>query len=192
LSGYYELNYSSLIYGKKPYDQLSHPNRKAMADEVFDLIIGLEPVLFATVVDKVKMKIRYGSKAINPKEYAFRGLSARFSMFLKKKKTIGYMVMDTEEYRKDKALQSLVHKARKFGINICGWSYHPTIDHLELCLNTVTFVPSEMSPGIQLTDFCAHSIFKYSERGKGNRYNQLSPLFNRNGSKVYEPSFVPK
>lgn len=187
-----ELKYTNLIFGKGPYKHLSDEQRKKLADSVFDLILELRPTLFATIVDKTKMKCRYGSAAINPMMYALRALVGRFSKFLQRKKALGTLVMDSEEHRKNKQLRSMIYSARRYGIGISGLFYQPPLDKLERLLNTISFTPSEMCPGIQLADFCAHSIFLCFERNKCRRFKQIEPLFDRSNNTIWEPSIVPK
>ncbi len=53
-----EICYHHLIHGKDQYQNLEDTQRLAMANEIFDLLLQLKPVLFATVVDKIRMKER--------------------------------------------------------------------------------------------------------------------------------------
>jgi hypothetical protein len=46
-----ELRYSSLRAGARPYDSLTPANRVRLADDVFDAIRQLNPVLFAIAID---------------------------------------------------------------------------------------------------------------------------------------------
>jgi hypothetical protein len=193
LADKYELHYHSLIRGKGIYSKLQRLELKAMADEVFDFLLDLKPVLFATVVDKVKQKLKYGPGAYKPRRLAVRATIHRFCMFLDREKGVGSVIMDEEDYRKDKEIQEMVHRFRTFGITIRGIRYQPLKESwLERVLNAINFTPSEMSPGIQLADFCSRSTWQHFERGKSNRFNQLSPLWDREQNRVYEPSVVPK
>jgi hypothetical protein len=189
---YYEIHYHDIIGGKNIFSNLTHLSRKALSDEVFDLLLKLKPVLFATAINKTKLKQKYGSNAIFPKGLAMRATLHRYSMYLNKHSLVGAVVLDEEEYRKDKELQLMAHEFRRHGIILRGWNYQPRYeDRLERVLNALTFAPSEMSPGIQLADVCSRSTWVHFEQGKSNRFNQISPLWNRDNSKVYEPSIVP-
>jgi len=189
---YYEICYHDIQRGKNVYSHLDHPQRKAMSDEIFGLILGLKPVLFATAVDKVNLKQRYGSNAHSPRSYALRATIHRYSMYLNKNSLIGTVLFDQEEYRKDKELQAMVHEFRRTGVILRGMHYQPRYeDRLERVLNTITFAPSETSPGLQLADVCSRSTWAHFERGKSNRFNQISSLWNRSNSRRYEPSVVP-
>jgi len=159
----------------------------------FNLIVSLKPRLFATAVNKIQLKYRYGIGAYPPKSLALRATIHRYSMCLNKNGMIGSVVLDEEEYRKDRELQTMTHEFRNHGVILRGESYQPRYeDKLERVLNTITFAPSHMSPGIQLADSISKAVFSHFERCKSNRFNQLSTLWNRDLTKVYEPSVVPK
>ncbi len=189
----YELHYTDIIGGHKLFSHLQPLQRKALSDEIFDLIVSLKPRLFATAVNKIQLKYRYGIGAYPPKSLALRATIHRYSMCLNKNGMIGSVVLDEEEYRKDRELQTMTHEFRSHGVILRGQNYQPRYeDKLERVLNTITFTPSHMSPGIQLADSISKAVFSHFERGKSNRYNQLANLWNRDPTRVYEPSVVPK
>ena len=189
----FELCYHDLIRGKGIYSTLSHPQRLSMANEVFDLLLNLEPVLFATAINKLRLKQRYGANAYPPKSLSIRATIHRFAMFLKRKNMVGSVIMDEEEYRKDRKLQLMVRTFKRKGIIIRGWAYQPIyVEKIDRVLNTINFTPSVTTPGIQLADFCSRSVWQHFERGKSRRFHQLSPLWDRSDSIIYEPSVFPK
>ncbi len=189
-----ELCYHHLIRGKGLYESLDHPQRLAMANEVFDLFLQLKPVLFSTVVDKERMKARYGVNAHDPKIYAIQATIHRFAMFLKRQTNgVGSVVMDSEEYRKDHLLQEMIRQFKSTGIIIRGWNYQPVHEeHLERILNTIAFSDSDLSSGIQLADVVCRTVWQNYESAKNQRFTQLAPLWNRDTYRIYEPSLVPK
>ena len=190
---YYEIHYHDLIRGHNIYSSLDHPQRKAMADELFNLIMGLKPVLFATAVSKMEMKKRYGSNAYNPRSYALRATIHRYSMYLDFHKLAGTIVVDEEEYRRDKDLREMIHDFRTKGIILRSWDYNPRFENtLERILNAVNFSPSSMSPGLQLADMITRTTWSHFERNKSNRFDQLKGLWNDPSRTAYDPSVVPK
>lgn len=189
----FELCYHDLIRGKGVYSTLTHPQRLSMANEVFDLLLQLKPILFATAIDKLRLKQRYGANAYPVKPLSIRATIHRFAMFLKRENMIGTVTMDEEEYRKDRKLQLMVRTFKRDGIIIRGWTYQPMyIEKIDRVLNTINFAPSITTPGIQLADFCSRTVWQHFERNKSRRFNQLSPLWDRNDSRVYEPCVFPK
>lgn len=188
----YELHYHPLASGRGIYSHLSHPQRLAMANEVFTLIDSLDPVLFASVVDKLRMKTKHGTKAFNPSRYALRATIDRYCMYLERVNEVGAVYLDEEEYKKDKKLRQMVHEFRTTGTAIRGLYYQPSrINHLERILNAISFTPSEMSPGIQLADFVGRTTWLHFERNKSRRFTQLIH-WDEHNSVQYEPCVIPK
>lgn len=190
---FYEIHFADIIFGKNLFSSLQSIQRKQLADEVIQLVIKLKPILFATAIDKLRLKNVYQSNAHDARHLGFRATIHRYSMYLNKKNCAGGVVIDEEEYRKDKELQSEIRDFRKFGVILRGWNYNPKYqDQIKRVLNTATFAPSESSPGIQLADVVARSTWMHFERGKSDRFKQLSGLWNRDGARIYDPSVVPK
>lgn len=185
----------TLIRGKNAFSELDHPQRLAMANEVFTLLSELKPVLFATVVDKIRLKQKYLTSAYDPKILGLRATIGRFSMFLKRQTNgIGNVIMDEEEVRKDKLIQEMILTLKITGTEIRGWSYNPQYrDRLDRILNTITFANSSITTGIQLADVCCRTVWQHYERGKSERFEQMTPFWNRESNgKIYEPSIIPK
>lgn len=184
----YELHYLDIIRGKNLFSHLKREELKSLSDEVFNLILELKPVLFATAVNKTQLKRVYGSNAYIPNHLAMRATIGRFSMYLKRENLIGTVTYDAEEYRKDKNVQQMIHGFRRYGIVITGENYHPVVkDGMGNLLNTINMASSETSPGIQLADFCARAVWQHLEHQKSDRFNQIVSL----GDAGYEPSIVP-
>lgn len=187
----YEIHYHKIVGGHDIFDHMDHSARKAMSDEVFTLIKSLNPVLFATAINKTQLKRVYGGRAYHPKALAIQATIGRFSFYLERENKIGSIMMDEEEYRKDKELQSLVHTFRRDGIMIRGTNYQPMYENtLTNVLNAPSFTPSHISPGIQLADVISRCTWTHFERQKSNRFNELQSLWD-SGDRVFEPSVVP-
>jgi len=188
----YELHYHPLHAGRDLYSHLTHKQRLLMANEVFSLIDSLDPVFFASVVDKLKLKRKYGIRAHHPTQYALRSIIDRFCKYLERNDEIGAVYLDEEEYKKDKTLRQMVHEFRRKGTAIRGFYYSPSdVNHLERILNAISFTPSEMSPGTQLADFLSRTTWLHFERKKSRRFNQLKHWDTHSGTQ-YEPCVIPK
>ena len=85
--------------------------------------------MFATAVSKMEMKKRYGSNAYNPRSYALRATIHRYSMYLDFHKLAGTIVVDEEEYRRDKDLREMIHDFRTKGIILRSWDYNPRFEN---------------------------------------------------------------
>jgi hypothetical protein len=189
-----ELVYHDLIRGKGIYEGLDHPVRKAMADEVFVLLSQSNPVLFATVVDKIKLKEKYRVNAHDPKLYGIRATIHRFAMFLSNQTNgVGNVMMDAEEYVKDRLIQEMINSFKIMGVIIRGWNYQPRYEEkLNRILNTISFADSTMITGIQLADVCCRTTWQHFEHAKSDRYAELKPYWNHSNTRIFEPSVIPK
>lgn len=181
-----EFHYTELVGGKGTYRQLSGSERKSLADDVLRIIINAAPTLFAVVVKKDEHYIKYltarGSNAERPGMIGVTFLIPRFNMFLLRNHEVGCMVLDCENLKKDRRLQYEIQRMRVEGAIRSGpFSIQPFFyqTHFENVIESCFFVPSELSPGIQLADFCAYSIWTKFEHGRQFRYNQLYRFFDR-------------
>jgi hypothetical protein len=180
-----ELHYSDLTSRRKPFDTLSDTGRKMMADEIFDLILELKPVLFAIVVDKLKHRQKYSSPE-RPNILAIRFMVPRFSRYLKRISDQGILVYDSEERNINKELRNFLFEARDIGVVIQPAELlFYTQNYLDNLIETIFFVESHVSPVVQLADFCAHAIFLKYERGKTTRFNQIKNLFDSYQNVMY-------
>lgn len=189
---HYEIHYHDIIFGKNIFSCLEDKKRKELSDIIFEIITSAKPSIFATAINKTQLKRVYRNHAYNPRILAMRSTIHRFSMYLEREQHIGSVVVDEEEYKKDKEIRQLIHTLKRHGAAIKGLNYQPSQDDkLERILNAVNMSPSEMSTGIQLVDVCSRSIWSHFEKGKSNRFHQLEPFFDRDRNQVYEPSVVP-
>lgn len=188
----YELHYADLICGNNIYHTLERNQKKAMADEVFNFLLGIQTTLISTSVNKRELKASYGEKAWNPKLVAIRSVVAKFSMYLTRHDMIGYIVFDEEDYKNDKRTRDAIYEFKKYGTRYASKRYAPSkMVDLHNVLNTIQFCPSELSPGIQCADFVARAIWNHHERGKSDRYRQIEPLWERDGEKTYGDTALP-
>lgn len=193
-SKYYELHYLDLMCGKNIYHKLERIDRKKMADEVFELIKEIKPMIIATSINKLQMKKVYGDDAEPPKLLAVRSVISKFSMHLTRNGKIGTIVYDEEEYHNDVLMRTMVSGFRRFGTEIKGWKYRPTkTDKLTNVLNTINLCPSELSSGIQLADFIARSVWQHYEGQKSRRYQEIDLFwdFDKENNITYRDSVVP-
>lgn len=188
-----ELRYSQLIAGAPPYDKLSGREKKALSDEVFELLIELKPALFAAAIDKTAHKSRYGYYAIAPNVWALQLIAPRFHKYLVRNDARGIFVMDAEERRKDAKLKELIQNAREQGVVLTSTNPLLTNTKLPRIVESVIFVNSDESPAIQLADFASHAIWRHYERKQSDRFNQIRKLFDADlgveyGLKVWQPT----
>ena len=188
----FELCYHDLMRGKGIYSTLNDPDRLSMANEVFDFINDLEPILFATAINKLKLKQKYGIGAYDPKKLGMRATIHRFVMTQRRNNMLGSITIDEEEHRKDKNLQTLVKSFKRNGIILRGFSYNPRYrEKIDNIINTVNIANSSMTPGIQIADFICRTTWQHYERSKSRRLSQISHLWDKDNGRIFEPVVFP-
>lgn len=182
----FDMKYSALTAGRSPYDVLSGQERFDLANDIFDLILDIEPTLFAIVVNKINHKREYGTHAYNPKRLALRFIAPRFHKYLIRVDDYGLFVMDEEEKKSDRRLKKLIQDSREQGI-VLQTLHDPyrTDTKLPRIVESILFVPSGDCSGIALADFCSHSIWLKYQRNLRRRYDQIKHLFDRVGGDIY-------
>ncbi len=176
-----ELRYASLIAGAEPFNRLSRPDRKKLADDTFQLIKGLDPTLFAIAIDKLAHWNKY-DRPYNPKTWAMQLMAPRFEKFLARKDSRGMFIMDEEEAKRDAKLRQLITDARELGI-VLQSAINPdplrTDTKLPRVVESIFFARSEHTIGLQLVDFCAHAVWRHFERNQSNRFHEIEPLLDK-------------
>lgn len=186
-----DIKYSEVLGRKGPWGMLSEEQRKTFTDDLIELLNQkIKPTLFAIVVKKLEHYQRYKSPE-SPNILAVRFIVPRFSKFLQRVNDWGILVYDSETARSDKELRNFLIKSREVGIVLGGnpyfnpWALFRTQNKLDRIVESIFFIDSDASPVIQLTDFCANSIFAHFEYGKSYRFEKLIGLFNSIEDKIY-------
>ncbi len=181
-----ELKYSALVHGSGPYDGLKDVEKKALADDVFNLIKSLRPTLFAIVVNKVKHKKKYGDRAFRPDHIGVRFIAPRFQKFLVRRRSYGMMLMDREQAPRERRLKKIIQDARAYGIVLQSpLDPYRTDTNLSRVVEDIAFLDSKESRLIQLADFVAHTVWVKHQWRRKDRFNQISPLFDSYQGRAY-------
>lgn len=193
-----EVHYGDLINKRGLWARLTDLQRKEFADSVFQLIHQIQPTLFGIVINKVNHFEAYKTPE-SPKQLAVRYVVPRFSKFLQRKRDLGIMVYDSESLTTDRPLREFLTAGRLYGVVMnANWEFNPeamfqTQNRLEGLIESIFFLESKNSPGLQLTDFCAYAIWSKFERpGNDARYKEIFDLFDKvdntyYGLMVWEP-----
>lgn len=180
-----ELHYAELIARKGAYGLLSSDQRLALANEVFAITKSVSPTIFAIVVDKLKHYQRYKTPEM-PNQLSLRFLAAHFSKFLQHHDDHGLMIYDATEARSDRFLRGFISRAQKEGLVLQTWEDpFRTQNKLEGIIESVFFIESELSPVVQLADFCAYAVFSKYEHGKDDRFKEIAGLIDRNDGQLW-------
>lgn len=183
-----ELHYGALINDRGEYIQLEDIEKKELANDVFELIKQIEPVLMGTVMDK-KAQLEQYDEPSHPKAYSFRWTVERFHYYLEEEVAAGMVIADAEEGKIDQQIRELLHEAKYEGISIIEdkGSRVPRI------MDSVALTASEMSPGVQLADFIAYVTHSKFEREQDRRFQEISHLWrDPSDTDFTEPSLIPQ
>lgn len=187
-----EIHYAEICHKTGVYENLDDEELQDLRDDLFRLILDIEPVLMASVVDKARMKERYGDWANPPKRYCFRSIVDRFHMQLEEDDDVGMITMDASDRSVDTRLRNFIYNAQGSGISLPGTQYKED-STLPRIMDTVTVTPSEMSPGIQIADIVAYQVrHKYRYESESNGFSLIEHLFrDPDGASLTEPSVIP-
>jgi len=180
-----ELHYAELIARKGAYGLLTSDQRVALADEVFAITKSVSPTIFAIVVDKLKHYQKYKTPEM-PNQLSLRFLATHFSKFLQQNNDYGMMIYDSTQGRSDRFLRDFIARAKKEGLVLQTWEDpFRTQNKLERVIESIFFIESELSPVVQLADFCAYAVFSKYEHGKDDRFKEIAGLIDRNNGNVW-------
>lgn len=188
-----EIHFADMVHGNDQFDQLSNDELGELREDVFDLILDLEPEIMASVVNKDKMKEKYRGNANPPKRYAFRATVERFHKHLEEHEDLGVVTIDAAQRSIDSRLRNLVYDAQSSGIKLPGTMSNRDTD-LPRIADTVTMTPSEMSAGVQLADVVAYQVLhEHRYSGDSHGYDAIEHLMRSpSGHTFTEPSVIPQ
>lgn len=182
-----EFKYSALIAAKsEPWKNLTDVERKQVADDIFDALIKLDPVIFAIVIDKLAHRSKYNHPH-QPDTLSMRFLMPRYEKFLLRNNENGVIIIDPSTKNSDDEIKQMISESKKSGVVLQSMiSPDPFRTDTKLPSITSTFFsPSEDSAGIQFVDFIAYSIWSHFERGKSTRFVQIKNLFDNDKGTMY-------
>lgn len=183
-----EVHYGDLINKRGLWNNLTDIQRLEFADGVFNLLPKLKATLFAMVINKPRHFNGYKTPE-QPKQLAVRFMASRFSKFLQRRKESGIMIYDSEAVSSDRPLHDFLTKGRFKGLVMqANWEYKPEVmfqtqNNLEGIIESIFFIESKYSQGIQLADFCAYAVWSHFERNNGKRFEEITPLFDTVGDR---------
>lgn len=181
-----ELHCTDVRGGRGPFARLAKPTRLALLDEFCALTADptLDVRLFAVVFDKAWWLARNPSKdAKDLYRAAFEDLVSRVDRFLHRSDALGrsakgLMIADAHSGTLSAALRSDLGMFQQSGTR---WS-----DVHEL-IETLMFLQSHESPGLQLADLCAYAVGRLVEHGDDRLARQLAVAFDRDATTAAVP-----
>jgi hypothetical protein len=145
---------------KSAWGYLSDDERKTITNDLINILLKVNPVLFATVIKKKEHYEKYHiPEPIS--QLPLRYTVTRFSRFLNRIKDHGIIIYDTESGRSDINIRNFILKSREKGIIHQGDEFfnpmagYRTQDNLECVIESIFFTDSQTSPVLQLVDWRA-------------------------------------
>lgn len=176
----FEFHAVDLEHKKGPFKNLNLQERDTICSKILSVVPKNRLKLFGIAIDKSKFTPRNDS----PFEVAFKFLLERLEQYFQRYerrygiKNRAIIIMDEQKGREENLRESL-KKYRLIG------TPHIRPDHL---IETVFFLPSFCSPGLQLADFVAYHFAKHLKmeaRGlQWDKFRLIEPCFDRTGGKT--------
>jgi hypothetical protein len=159
LADEFEIHAVDMFHGHEVYEGVTKQLRMEMMDATATLIAKHHPQVICVVLDKKKHIERYGDKAWPPDSWSFAVLSDAFDEHLRKscENEPGMFIADTGGTDAATARRSL----KRFQTRGTPWFNNKC----ERVVESIHFVPSHTSAGVQLADFVVYLIRHWIERG---------------------------
>jgi hypothetical protein len=174
-----EIHMAELRKGKGPFRGLTPAQRDAIQADVCKVALDNLPVelrFFSVVAHKPTWFAAHPT-ATGDDLYAalFEDLSSRFDLFLRRRHAEGspnkgIIIADPHKADLSRSLRTNHHRFQQSGTR-WGRVYN--------LIETVFFLPSDESPGLQLADLCAYSVWRLLTAGDDVLARQLHTLFDR-------------
>ena len=174
-----EIHLSDLRKGKKGFRRLTRTQRDSLVNDFCQLALGLlstELVMFAVIADKPTWFANNPTKT-GDDLYAemFEDLSSRFDLFLRRRyaenaPSKGIIIADPHKPSLSEALRTNQRVYQRQGHR---W------DILYNLVETVFFLASNDSPGIQLADLASHAVWRLVSANEDHLARLIGPIFDR-------------
>ncbi|MBZ0252558.1 MAG: DUF3800 domain-containing protein [Candidatus Methylomirabilis sp.] len=174
-----ELHFADVRCGKRDFAKISAGDRTAMIDDACALVTNLletEVRLFSVAIDKNWWFIRNpGKRSDDLYLYAFENLVSRFDLFMRRRhafgaSTRGIVIADPHTPSMSRSLKLELGRYQSLGTR---WR------DLHNVVETVLFLDSHESPGLQLADLCSYSLWRLAEHSDDRIAANLAPAFDR-------------
>lgn len=172
--GEYELHLAVMLSNSGLYRKISAGVVGEMISGVYRLLVRVNPTFLAASVNKTSPTAAQKESQLMPKELAERSLVHEFSAYLSQHDKIGHIIYDYDKPKPMDRMQEFFWRYRKEG---SGAYRLGDVGRFENILNNIIGCRSHYSPGLQLADFVAHSVWKRREKDVDQYYSRLSPYW---------------
>uniref|UniRef100_A0A7C4QPN1 DUF3800 domain-containing protein n=1 Tax=Schlesneria paludicola TaxID=360056 RepID=A0A7C4QPN1_9PLAN len=183
-----EIHWSELRSGKGLFGRLSHDQRSLLADEFCALVSGLlhtEIRFFSVIADKPWWFAAHPGKSGDDLYLElFEDLCQRFDFFLRRRfadgaPSKGMIVADPHKTPLCRTIRTHQEQFRRVGTK---WS------RLYNLIETVFFLDSYQSPGLQLADLCAYAVWRVIDANDTSLAMKIRDAYDREPwNSTYQP-----
>ena len=174
-----EIHLAELRRGKKEFRRLTASQRKDLLKEFCDIALNLlstELTMFAVIADKAHWFAKNAGRT-GDDLYAemFEQLSSRFDLYLRRRhaegaSSKGIIIADPHKPALSEALKANQRLHQRQGNR---WQ------SLYNLIETVFFLPSHESPGLQLADLTSYAVWRLVNSNDDSIAKVIAPLFDR-------------
>ena len=172
--GEYELHLAVMLSRSGLYRKISAGVVGEIISDVHHLLVRVEPTFLAASVNKTAPTAAQMESRLLPKELVERSLVHEFSAYLSEHGKIGHIIYDYDKPKPMDRMQEFFWQYRKEG---SGAYRMGGAGRFENILNNIIGCRSHYSPGLQLADFVAHSVWRKREKDVDQYYGRLSPYW---------------
>lgn len=174
-----EIHCTEVRRGRGLYSHLTQPQREALFTDFCAVATGMLDIelrLFTIVYDKAWWRSQNAGKSGQDLYVeAFENLVARIDLFLRRRSAAGQpskglMVVDQSSTSLSGALRAALGTFQQSGTR---WSAIRNV------IETVMFLGSHESPGLQLADLCSYAVWRLVEYSDAALATQIASCFDR-------------
>lgn len=174
-----EIHLADLRKGKNEFRMLTPARRRSLLNDFCNLALSLLPTeltMFTVIADKAHwFATNPGKTGDDLYATMFEDLSSRFDLYLRRRyaensPSKGIIIADEH---KESLSRSLKKNQQVFQRQGHRW------DVLYNLIETVFFLSSDESPGLQLADLASHALWRLVNSNDASIANVIAPLFDR-------------
>lgn len=174
-----EIHCSAIRAGKGEFSKIPKVQRLQMIQDAGLLCARFLPSelrAFSVIIDKAYWRANNPGAGKNDLYlYAFEDLTSRFDLFLRRRyangsPSKGMVIIDPSKSTLSNALKQ---SYAEFRLNGNRW------DRIRNLIETLLFLPSHESPGVQLADIVSYAVWRHAEIGDSSLALQCKDVFDR-------------
>lgn len=149
-----EINSRDIVNCRRSFAHLGKDDKRRLVISLLELLVKHNVVCVAVVVDKVRYWECYEASSDLIKKWSMHILIDRIDLMLERNNSLGIITYDYEG-KKDELYRELLDELRKSGSIMWPSMQRRKIKNI---IDTIYFLPSHLSCGLQLADLVAYHL----------------------------------